>query len=294
MPKRPCAVRILEKKAEMTVEEEKEKDGVVILCGDKFGDVYSLPLLYTPKSAPEPTSTPTQQSGTSTAEPKAKIEHRIAGGGIITTRRNKIAAQKAAKAISRNSVANLETKELPFENTHLLGHVSLLTDVLPITLEVEIEGGRKVDRTWILTADKDEHIRVSRYPKAYVIEGFCLGHTLYVTSLMVLSGDKNTLISGGGDDYLLRWNWLSGKAVQKILLREHIMNAVEVVKANRRSQGQEKNKKNDPMDVVSTTEKADENEDQEEDEEFLISVTGIWEYVDTARGKYRILVAVEG
>jgi WD40 repeat protein len=35
---------------------------------------------------------------------------------------------------------------------------------------------------YILTADRDEKIRVSQYPKTYNIETFCLGHTEYASS----------------------------------------------------------------------------------------------------------------
>lgn len=39
------------------------------------------------------------------------------------------------------------------------------------------------DERYVITADRDEHIRVSRYPNGYNIESFCLGHTEYVCHL---------------------------------------------------------------------------------------------------------------
>ena len=41
---------------------------------------------------------------------------------------------------------------------------------------------------------RDEKIRISRYPNAYSIFGFCLGHSDFVTSLEVL--DDSRIISG--------------------------------------------------------------------------------------------------
>lgn len=50
--------------------------------------------------------------------------------------------------------------------TLVLGHTSLLTCFLLTP-----------DNKYIVTADRDEHIRVSWYPQGFCIESFCLGHT---------------------------------------------------------------------------------------------------------------------
>jgi tRNA (guanine-N(7)-)-methyltransferase subunit TRM82 len=54
----------------------------------------------------------------------------------------------------------------PSDGTLVLGHASLLT-AMALTQ----------DEKYIITADRDEHIRVSHYPEGYDIERFCLGHT---------------------------------------------------------------------------------------------------------------------
>lgn len=52
------------------------------------------------------------------------------------------------------------------KNKPIVGHVSMLTDM---TLSD--------DEKYIITADRDEHVRVSRYPNGYNIESYCMGHT---------------------------------------------------------------------------------------------------------------------
>jgi len=67
-----------------------------------------------------------------------------------------------------------------------------------------------------MTADRDEHIRVSRYPQSWVIEGFCLGHTAFVSRILVPGWAPQEMLSGGGDGWLGRWRWADGKCLQRI------------------------------------------------------------------------------
>ena len=88
--------------------------GTTIAIADKFGDVYSLPVLFTPIEIPAGEEEPKH-------EPK-------------------------------------------------LGHVSVVTDLV-LTENKEI-----------VTCDRDEHVRVSRWPEGYDIVAFLLGHTRLATS----------------------------------------------------------------------------------------------------------------
>lgn len=66
----------------------------------------------------------------------------------------------------------------------LLGHVSMLLDFC-----LSLNGKR------ILTADRDEKLRISRYPQSFVIDNFCLGHTSFISSVVML--DENIAATAG-------------------------------------------------------------------------------------------------
>lgn len=93
----------------------------------------------------------------------------------------------------------------------ILGHVSMVTDML-IT----------PDDKYVVTSDRDEHIRVSRYPNGYNIESFCLGHTDVVTVIQLLPWNKQLLVSSGGDGTVRLWDFLGGKQLQSLDLKEKI------------------------------------------------------------------------
>lgn len=131
-PKRPSAFAVVNGSA---------------LVGDKFGDVYQVPLTST-----EPVCDDKGQ---------AKIEP-------------------------------------------VLGHVSML-------LNVEV-----YDSKWIITSDRDEHIRLSSLAHPYVIERFLFGHEQYVCKLLLVG---KLLVSGGGDDFICSWDLETGEQIARLSLR---------------------------------------------------------------------------
>jgi tRNA (guanine-N(7)-)-methyltransferase subunit TRM82 len=92
----------------------------------------------------------------------------------------------------------------------ILGHVSMLSDVLVTKHE---------NKKYILTGDRDEHIRVSHFPKSYVIRNWLWGHNEFVSGMHIPEWDSSILISGGGDDFVCIWKWFDSKLLQKVELR---------------------------------------------------------------------------
>jgi WD40 repeat protein len=88
----------------------------------------------------------------------------------------------------------------------ILGHVSICTDMI-------------LYEQWVITADRDEKIRVSKYPNAFDIDCFLLGHTEFVSRLVCL-GDQ--LVSGGGDDFLIQWDLATRSMVGRVDLKEWV------------------------------------------------------------------------
>lgn len=200
MPKRPSAI---------TIAPDSQ-----IICADKFGDVYSLPLVPTPLS-------PSSAARLSTPKPGASKPAAPAASTLtVHSKRNleALANQKKHLELAMQRGGEDAKAEGPdFELTLLLGHVSMLTSLAL----AESEG-----RRYILTSDRDEHIRVSRYiPQAHVIEGFCLGHKEFVSEIAIPAARGDVLVSGGGDEELFVWDWKAGKMLSRaniLSLAQHL------------------------------------------------------------------------
>jgi tRNA (guanine-N(7)-)-methyltransferase subunit TRM82 len=177
-------------------------DDMTIMCADKFGDVYSLPLLPSPED--EQAVTPELKEDQKKFEPSASVL-------TVHSGRNRKALEEQLKQAQKGQKQAKETPK--FKHQLIIGHVSMLTDVVCATVG---------SRSYILTADRDEHIRVTRgLPQSHIIEGFCQGHEEFVNRLCFTNSGR--LVSGGGDPYLYVWDWLSFRLLEKIPLHEPIL-----------------------------------------------------------------------
>ncbi|KAI0889952.1 uncharacterized protein GGS22DRAFT_6580 [Annulohypoxylon maeteangense] len=197
MPKRPSSIAIT-----------TTADGLTILSADKFGDVYSLPLIptSTPITATTETSNPPTPASTTTPPPSTPFKP-SANRLTVHSKRNLRALEDQERILAQGQEIRKEKDTPAFTHDLILGHVSMLTSLATASSD---------GRSYILTADRDEHIRVSRgVPQAHVIETYCLGHESFVAALDVPALRPEVLVSAGGDDEVFVWEWKAGKLLCK-------------------------------------------------------------------------------
>ncbi|KAG0664187.1 tRNA (guanine-N(7)-)-methyltransferase non-catalytic subunit trm82 [Maudiozyma exigua] len=117
-------------------------------------------------------------------------------------------------------VYSIPTDGEPLQNINdeldpILGHVSMLTDVL---FKKDSNG-----KGYILSADRDEHIKVSHFPQSFIVDKWLFGHSQFVSSICAPEWKSNYLFSAGGDDYVYLWDWESGKKLSQFKYSELIM-----------------------------------------------------------------------
>lgn len=220
MPKRPNAIAFANKDR-------------TILCADKFGDVYALPLIER-KDVPLK-ATPALLSRSATPA-TAKPFHSQANEKTVHSKRNLAALENQKKqrekedsSTPQNGVNPKKDPAGDFYHQLILGHVSMLTDLAVGRVEtVDPKSGKTFHKELIITADRDEHIRVSRgMPYTHAIETILLGHKEFVSRVHIPQHYPNILISGGGDSYIYVWDYTTGQLLSKQDMRADIVKRLD-------------------------------------------------------------------
>eukprot|EP01112_Ceratiomyxa_fruticulosa_P018497 TRINITY_DN591_c0_g1_i1.p1 TRINITY_DN591_c0_g1~~TRINITY_DN591_c0_g1_i1.p1 ORF type:complete len:441 (-),score=104.03 TRINITY_DN591_c0_g1_i1:271-1593(-) len=182
-PKKPTSAVFANTKGPNT---GKDRDTIVVFA-DKFGDVYSFPIFV-------------EQEG---------------GGLVPVVSEVKKVDEKAKKGKGKGKGKAKEGDEGDSEDEEdaqgmkpIMGHYSSITSFL-------ITPG---PRSFLITSDRDEKIRVSQFPAAFIIESFCLGHKEFVTGILTSPSLPNLLVSSGGDGTLRLWDFLAATELHCISL----------------------------------------------------------------------------
>ncbi|PVV01526.1 hypothetical protein BB560_004053 [Smittium megazygosporum] len=106
-----------------------------------------------------------------------------------------------------------------FQPETIFGHVSILTSVL---IQPKPDNTSSNQSSFIVSADRDEKIRVSHYPNSYNIVSFCLGHEEFVSTLKIPTFNRDILFSGSGDGTLRVWNIGNGSCLQVVNIKQQL------------------------------------------------------------------------
>lgn len=88
------------------------------------------------------------------------------------------------------------------ESSELLGHLSIIT-------------GISFANDFLVTADADAKIRVSKYPNTFTVQSFCLGHTGFISSLVCVP-EHSRLFSSSADGTIRIWDMITGEQLDII------------------------------------------------------------------------------
>ncbi|KAJ9120053.1 hypothetical protein QFC22_002950 [Naganishia vaughanmartiniae] len=91
--------------------------------------------------------------------------------------------------------------------TLLVGHVSIVT-----------AHAYTRDKKWLVTVDRDEHVRLNRARETHVIDKFLWGHKDFVSTIATSPLNPHIIHTAGGDPYILTSHLVTGQTVSKLAI----------------------------------------------------------------------------
>ena len=85
----------------------------------------------------------------------------------------------------------------------LLGHTASMLTGVQVTCHNK--------KRYIITCDRDEKIRVSAFPQTFLVEGYLLGHSAFITCIDAAHDTK--CVSCSGDSTVRLWNYIECKEI---------------------------------------------------------------------------------
>jgi len=88
----------------------------------------------------------------------------------------------------------------------LLGHTaSMLTGLNVVSSDQQ--------QQFILTADRDEKVRISYFPETHIIHGYLLGHSSFISCMDAISNERSLCLTASGDGTSRLWDYQTCKEV---------------------------------------------------------------------------------
>lgn len=121
---------------------------------------------------------------------------------------------------------------IPSENGEFQSFTVLMGHFCSIITSISLSQGQDM----LATSDRDGRVRITKFPDdpmegAHEIQSYCFGHQNFVSqSTFVTAGDKEILMSGGGDGCMKIWEIEDGKQLDSCCLGEEaVLNIVPAI-----------------------------------------------------------------
>ena len=142
----------------------------------------------------------------------------------------------------------------------LLGHTASMLTGMQIVPSFTGGAGKR----FILTADRDEKVRVTSFPETYNIHGYLLGHTAFISDMDAVSctedGVRPLCLTGSGDGTVRLWDYQTCKEVGMVPV---VLKAVDNDKKDTKD-----NKDDDAVDDDNECD-PEANEGESDDDDFF-------------------------